>query len=271
MHEPNQTPEVEVITDKVAAPSPGAMATIGSDVRIEGTAASARRWIDMASRFARAETACRVMVGFELIALRQGLGVRRGGDRGSGANPNCSGLNWETFVRQEVGISDDTASTYIRMAEAVKPRLKRLPGIGALIRSILETPIGQLTDDQSKLLADAVHKVADGKTQLEFMFELGIAKLPQGSAAKGGNLGGGRPARDPIADREALEAMARGDWLKVMNTLQVARTNFTLLTEEERRAILAALNTYVAAIKRWDSAPESARNEILLAEIAQLF
>eukprot|EP00112_Aurelia_sp_Birch-Aquarium-sp1_P009938 Seg21481.1 transcript_id=Seg21481.1/GoldUCD/mRNA.D3Y31 product="hypothetical protein" protein_id=Seg21481.1/GoldUCD/D3Y31 len=72
------------------------------------------------------------------------------------------------------------------MADAAKRRLKscfnNLP--------LLEQPITEYSDEQLELLNKAVSKITDGQTQAEFLIECGIAKKPQGSAAKGGNLKG---------------------------------------------------------------------------------
>lgn len=250
-------------TEVLAAQTPETM-----EVRIEGTAASARRWVDMAQRFARCTLACQVMAGFELEAIKKARGVKRGGDRRS--NPSIPGLIWEDFVRQEVGISADTASVWMRMAEAVKPRLKKLPGAGELLREILAKPVAELTEAQASLLAETVRKICDGRTQLDFLLELGLAKAPQGSAATGGDHGGGRKPLTPEEQFEAQRQLALTDWSDIASKLAVVKVSFTHIPDEQLDRLISGFEAYAAAMRAWRTAPASARGPALLQEIQAL-
>lgn len=237
------------------------------ETSITGTIEGAKRWVQAAQRFAQGKVACQIMAGFELLELRRTYGFVQGGLRGR--NPKKSGFaTWQEFLRGEIGISDDTARAWCRMAEAVRPRLRKLPGVGELFRELLKLPIAQLSVGQIQLLSDAVHRIADGRTQLEFELEMGLAKAPQGSAAKGGNLGGGRPARGAAdVSAEAQEQIARDDWTAVGQKLQIARASFVLLRDEEIDALIAAMTATLAGMRQWRQAPKALRDDALVREV----
>lgn len=240
------------------------------DLTVSGTPEAVRRWIQHASMFERAKTACQVMAGFELVELKRSMGFVQGGRRGQKPNDSVF-ASWEEYVVGVVGISVDTARNWMKMAEALKPRLRKLPGLGHLIREIIDVPLSQLPPEKCRLLENAVHKLADGKSQLDFMDELGITKKAQGSAAKGGNLGGGRPGRgSEDASAEAQEQIARDDWTAVGQKLQIARASFTLLRDEEIDALIGAMTATLAGMRRWRQAPKALRDDALVREVAAI-
>ncbi|MGJ8674030.1 hypothetical protein [Rubritalea sp.] len=147
----------------------------------------AKQYATAAKRFARASVACQVMLGFELTELKKELGYTQGRKSSKKKNPTESVFStWSEHCKAELGITDDTARKYINMAEGAKRRLKscynNLP--------LLDKPVTEFSDEQLELLDKAVRKITDGQTQSQFLIDYGIAKAPQGSAAKGGNLGG---------------------------------------------------------------------------------
>jgi hypothetical protein len=266
--EPSQAMETQPDTQALTAATPTEVEVMPADVRIEGTAASARRWVDMAQRFARCTLACQVMAGFELEAIKKARGVRRGGDRRS--NPSVPGLIWEEFVRQEVGISADTASVWMRMADAVRPRLKKLPGAGEMLREILARPVAELTEAQAGLLAETVRKICDGRTQMDFLIELGLAKAPQGAAAVGGDHGGGRKPLTPEEQYEAQRQLALTDWGDIANKIQAAKLSFTHVPDEQLDRLISGMEAMATAMRAWRTAPAAARTPELMREIEAL-
>lgn len=258
--------------DASAAAPEVAVEVVGESTRtgleIHGTEEAVRVWIDHAGRFERAKTACQVMAGFELIELKRSAGFVQGGRRGQ--NPNDLGFaSWDEFCRARIGISDETARGWMRMAEALKPRLRKLPGLGHLIREIIDRPLSQLGPEKCQLLADAVHKLADGKTQLDFMEELGLVKRAQGSGASGGALGGGRHAKGQLTE-EAARQIARDDWRMVGQKLVLAGHSFTLLDDAEVDGLIAAMTSTLAGMRRWRQAPKALRDDALVREVAEI-
>jgi hypothetical protein len=154
------------------------------------------------------------------------------------------------------------------MAEAVKPRLKRLGGLRALMEDILSKPLSALSSEQTLLLTEAVDKVADGKSQMEFMWELGIAKRPQGVAAKGGATGGASAPRS-LGGPDGQRLIAREDWATIVSKLEVARENFTLIEDAELERVLSLLDAYASQIRFWTRCPKSARTPEMVRGIAE--
>lgn len=182
-----------------------------------------RYWVGMSVRLQQANLACQVMAGFALKELHDSLKMRPGrrtdlanlpnDSAGSALNlPNDSvgsknaaqpsqPMSWPDLVKREAGVSDDTARNWMKMADGVKRQWKKLP-IRDRLNTLMSVPPSQWQDTDAKLISDAVHKATDGRTQLEFMWELGVAKKPQGSGARGRNKGeGGRP-KDMDVDAE---------------------------------------------------------------------
>ncbi|WP_009964052.1 hypothetical protein [Verrucomicrobium spinosum] len=125
-----------------------------------------------------------ILMGLELKRLKKNLGETRGRK-----NPNASGISWGELVQQEVGITDDTATKYILMAEGSK---KRIPMLEKLEEKLLTAPLSSLTEAEQQEITAAVQNLTDGKTAKEVMQELGIARKDAGANLdkdrhKGGN------------------------------------------------------------------------------------
>jgi hypothetical protein len=84
------------------------------------------------------------------------------------------------------------------MAEAAKPKLRKLVG-PALFRELVSSSISALSEERAEELKEAVHEITDGKTQLQFMLDLGLAKKP-------GALPPRPPARKLTPEEEARGA-----------------------------------------------------------------
>lgn len=168
----------------------------------------AKGWTDSAGNFERCKLACQVMAGFELIALKAEMGVRRGGDR-TGANPSNLGLlgTWEETVKARVGISDETARNWMAMAMKAQPRIQKLGGADAL-KEILTRPASEWDAGEAEMVQATVAKLTDGKTQLDFMRELG---LERGLVKTRGGDTTPKDGSKPVKMSKALQAQAH--WL----------------------------------------------------------
>ena len=192
--------------------------------------AKARRLVEAATLFQRASLAAQILAGLELLTLHKTWGVKRGGDRKSGSKPHDVALiggegakphgvalipKWSDAVKKHLGISDQTAARWMEMAKAAKPRLSKSD---LDLGSILEKNPGALTPAEQELLKKAVHKISDGRTQMEFLLECGVTKASQGSGAKGGNTRGGGAGGDnndgeagePAVPADGWEPRAKG-------------------------------------------------------------
>jgi hypothetical protein len=167
--------------------------------------------IDAAGRFEKCKLACQVITGFDLIELRKLHGRTEGGrpetsKRLGGFQP------WDDFVKGEFGISDETARTWMKMAEKAKPRLKKL-GLGNAkgLAQLLEKSPSQMNAEETGILTSAVTRLTDGLTQLDFMRDLGLLpKIPK--------LGGARPkGKKPTPEEQLAQdiALAQQNWADV--------------------------------------------------------
>jgi hypothetical protein len=209
-----------------------------------------RYYADLAGKFERAKLACQVMAGFELIELRKAPSIRQG-RRTDLTSPNDSEklqTTWPELVKEFAGISDDTARNWMAMAAAVKPRLAKIADGPDRLREILALPPSAWDSPAIELVSSAVHKITDGKSQLEFMFDLGLIKQ---SAA---GTGGARPAKTQLAPSDALTqraALAREAWQTINTSLYGYGTQFTLLDRGAIEIQIATLEEELKARKTW--------------------
>lgn len=232
---------------------------------VNGTWESAKRWTEMARHAAKVTVYCQVMVGFELLALREAHPERRGGDRRS---KDQTAKVWpfdpqaESFydaVTEQIGISRSTATNWMRMAEAAVPQLRKLGALRGVDPT--STPLGSLTLVQQTALDKALHKLTDGRTQSDFLQELGLAKMPQGSGA----TGGARPhppkeVMDPVEHQRLMAKMAREDWLFLLRNLWTYGAKFMLLDDTEVRTQMDWLDDHLKARRAWLSKPAIERD-----------
>ncbi|MDE2099093.1 MAG: hypothetical protein KGL39_17700 [Patescibacteria group bacterium] len=218
-----------------------------------------RYWAGMSARFAQATLACQVMAGFSLRALRDDYGSHQG--KRNDTSPNDSErLGFQEMVRRETGLSDDTARRWINMADGIKARWKKLPARDRL-RALMSMPPNQWSEPDVKLIGDAVHKATDGRTQLEFMWELGLAKRPQGSGAAGRAPGEGGSKKLSLSEQaEAQRLLAETNWQVLLKHHRVYAAKFTLLTDEVIEAQCAELEHLLAARRAWLKQPRNNRD-----------
>ena len=140
--------------------------------------AEVRQWVNDSAKFQHASLCCQVMAGFILDELREHYGITQG-KRTDLNFPNDSG-SWPELCKTYIGKTDDTARKWIDMSRGVKSLWKKLPAREKL-KALMSVPPSKWTEDDSKLIADATHKITDGRTQLEFMMDLGCCKKPSGN------------------------------------------------------------------------------------------
>lgn len=211
--------------------------------------ARARSYVRGAEMAAKISVAFQALTGLELIAIKKELGYTHGGARNSSAKD--SHLTWEDLVKRELGIGKDTARTWMAMADAMKPRLKKLEG-GLAALPLLELPPAQWTEEQSGQLTKAVKKLTDGKTQLAFLEELGLAKKPRGAGAKGGHQpGDGETPADtpeqraidiwtPILKDLGLEGLDEKSWVHLPDRGPISRETLAGLVRDLSEAMREA-------------------------------
>jgi hypothetical protein len=248
--------EVEIVPAETAL-APAAPKVPGE---VTGSVARLRQYASACEAMSRASVAMQVMAGFELLSLKKASPYTHGGNRKTpkpvSSTQNASLIedtysgchSWNEFVAITCGISHDRARRWMAMAEACKPRLKRLDGFQALISEILSKPITDLTQDETTLLKDAVGKISDGRTQLDFLVELGLVKRPGNP-----DLGGVTPrgAKSGTPTDEIIRQMAREEWVAAARALSSYTVQFTTLPDSEVEAQISLLEAALAGRREW--------------------
>jgi hypothetical protein len=239
-----------------------------------------RQYATQSDRFARASVAMQVMAGFQLALIKAESPYTRGGRRTPKSNPQDAGLTenaqnsavlvkteqanpfegwptWEGFLQGVLGISADTAGRWIAMAENARPRLKKLDGWGSLVRDLIERPIANLNPDEVDVLSRAVAKITDGRTQQDFLQELGIVKRP-GNPKLGGNTGG-RLSASGVIDDDTIKAAANEDWATIERGIVGGGMSFTVLTDTQIEAQIEWLSRAIRVRREWLGAASALR------------
>lgn len=237
--EPTNISPTEIVPAEAATPAPLAPAP---SAPLADPWSKALRYVQAAQLFQRASLAAQIMAGMELVALHKQWNVKRGGDRRS--NPHDAGLNWEDSVKQELGISADTASRWMEMAKAARKRLEKSE---LDLGDILEKSPSALTPAEQELLKSTVHKISDGQTQLEFLLECGVTKVPQGGGARGGNTGG-RRSTTFTAEMQAEARRAATKRLIDLLTEELTEQRFTSADTADRKKLHGLLVDLSAAV-----------------------
>ncbi len=261
---------VEVLP-AVTAPLPAmgkrvAKKLASSPLAVDGTWESARRWLDHSKYLQEAALFCQVMLGLELIALRESTPKTAHRPRKGETPANVAGVSFTAIAEKETGLSERTIRTFIRMAESALPRLRKhiaLRGFDPQSQSLAPLP-----GPQKDALSAAVKKLTDGMTQQDFLVELGLAKAPQGSAVKGG----ARERKAPLPPEEQAEVeagFARKDFQSAIISLRAIDIRFTLIPDAELEPLVLELESRLAIHRKWIETPESKRDiaafELLLA------
>lgn len=232
-------------------------------VTVHGTWDAARTWIARATAAEEVKLYCQVMLGFELLALRESHGETRG-RRPSGGNKSHD----ETFferAHRETNLSRPTVFRLTAMAEAAIPRLRKLPTLRDFDPTA--TGVALLPEPQREVLSSAVRKLTDGLTQADFLVELGIAKAPQGSGATGGYHP--RQGPEPTVEEQAEQQrkMAKDEFRRVCHLLGAEPTRFTLLDDLDIQAQIAALDCAARARRQWLAQPKGRRDPGLVTRV----
>lgn len=245
------------VTPEANAPAlPKALASL--PVEVAGSWDAARLWRDAAVAMERGKLFCQVMLGLELIALKEVFGISQGKRTDLSQNET----SWSAdLVEKELGISRATAFRIMAMADAARLRLKKLPALQGVDQG--EFSLFSLNSAQRASLETAVHKLTDGRTQAEFCQDLGIAKLPAGAKSAGRKPGEGGSRR--LSEEEKLKTAqehAVGDWQFLERSLLMGyKTLFCLLPDPQVEAQIDALQKALDARKVWLATPAALRNQ----------
>jgi hypothetical protein len=229
----------------------------------------ARGYAEAGRRFAKASLVCQVMCGMVLSELHKVYEVRPGKapTKPLSRERGC----WSDVVAERVGISETTAWRWMEMGRAVKSKWKKLPD-GDRLKALMDLPVAAWTQGDCNLIDSAVHKVTDGRTQLEFLQELGLAKKP-GNPNLGGDTSEFRGGEergaggDPEAELETVRMTARADWVTVMTTFGGMHTLWMTLSDPEVSGQISVLEKQLAVRRAWLAMPQGKRNAAQIEEM----
>lgn len=300
MRDQNNVEEVEVVP--VAKPidvedigGDAAVVTVPairtSTSGVDGVAGSVGRLMEYATasdRFARASLAMQVMAGFELSDVRKAAPFTQGRKPRAAKYPHDAVISenahkqalsaqndpfagfstWEDWLKGTVGISADTAGRWMAMADAVRPRLKKLDGWASLVRDLMERPIADLEPAEIEVLGKAVAKICDGRTQLDFLQELGIVKRP-GNPSLGGSAGGRAAASGPVDD-SAIIRSAEEDWATIHRGIAGGSMSFSVLADADIEAQIDWLSRAIRVRREWLSTPTAQRTSATIDTLSKV-
>jgi len=127
-------------------------------------------FFDLEKKIDRTRVLSQALQGLVLTELKV-QHAKHGGDRKSGAiKTQGLGLDWDSYLKKEYGISDGTAENRIKCWTAVKAHIEKLPPAERKSAyKILSKSMTKITDKEWKILQAITHKVTDGKTQAELI------------------------------------------------------------------------------------------------------
>ena len=212
---------------------------------VAGSWEGARRWRDAARKLEEGKLFAQVMLGFELLTLKS-LHSQQGkrSDLASGGT-----RTWKELLENELGLSEETTRRLTLMAEAAKPKLKKLPALASFDPST--TSVSALPADVQEALSGVVRKITDGQTQTEFMEELGLVKS-RGNKGGRGKGSGGSKSLSLAEQSELMTELARKDWRELEKGLLADyQDKFLLLPDPEIEGQIGALEKALAARRAW--------------------
>jgi hypothetical protein len=246
-------------------------------------------WADTAAKLGHAFTAAQVMAGFALIELRKAHGnqgkrtdivpidASKMSDKdfkkvldkvaptdGPATSPsNLEKLNWPDAVKKHAGVSDETARTWIKMAEGVRAKWKKLAPQEQL-KQLMSVPPGDWTEKETKLVCESVQKATDGMSQTEFLRELGIAKKAPGNLnAKGGS----KKKLSMSEEVELRKRQAAAQWDAISRMLDAYRDKFVLLSDADVLAQMDVLELALRGRRKWVTPAIGKRDSNAIAEL----
>jgi hypothetical protein len=225
---------------------------------------SVKYWSDLAAKFSHASVAAQVMCGFALNELKKTHGITKGKrtDLPHGAGSSETPKSWPDLVMEHAGISEDTAGRWMKMADGVKGKWKKLAPQDQL-KQLMAVPPSQWKEEDTKLITTSLHKIADGQTQTEFMRELGLAKKKPGNTTAHTTAPEPKKKLSTAEAAEQLRALALEDSGRMGAAINASNRNFFLLTETsdtEIDAQIAILDFALKLRRKWVATPKAKRD-----------
>jgi hypothetical protein len=144
---------------------------------------NARNYLAGVKQAFRMSIAGQVLIGMELMTIKQDLGfcgnIRKTSPDGQFVHGDRT---WSEWVTAELGISYKTADRLILMWDSARTRIKKightgdLPGGTKKLALIIDARPATLAQEDREKLAAVVERITDGATQAELLEELKLVK-----------------------------------------------------------------------------------------------
>jgi hypothetical protein len=182
---------------------------------VEATTLEARRLADLVKDYGRAGTAAKTLCGIHLRHIREfHFGPRNpNGGRPKMKTPNVSGFaTWGEFLSDRVGITDDTGTNWMKMADAVEA-LAESKGLD--LQSICQKLPWDWTPEETAAIDTTVRALTQDKTQrqllqADFLSSLGYEEPERSNSSNNpaGNNGGKKKPAASIQESVRLKQEA---------------------------------------------------------------
>lgn len=233
--------------------------TIQSGVTAAATWDAVKYWAVLAAKFSHASVAAQVMAGFTLNELKKAHNIKPGNPH-HGELPNGLVIkSWPELVAEHAGISDETARNWMKMADGVKSRWKKLAPQEKL-KALMSVPPSAWSEDDTKLVSDSLHKVTDGQTQTDFMRELGLAKKKPGNPNAGNHEHGKKKKLTTAEAAAEIERMAMEDSGLMGKWVNASNRSFVNVSDLEITAQCALLEEALKLRNKWLATPKAKRD-----------
>ena len=206
-------------------------------------------YAEQARRAAVVGIAYQVLAGMAAKQLKKQLGVTKGTRSDIAEDPRLAG-GWEAFCKKSLGISADTVTRWMALAELVAVKLGKLEW---LTPEALES-FAHLSEDQFAALHKSIKGVVDGKTQQQLLLEWGALA---GGAHKGTTPSGNGGAGDGTEPDAKPAGWSDEEWQQWLDADEQERAAI-----DHARAFLAAIDAFAAAGKVHPHIPALYRDEI---------
>lgn len=252
---PGGAPTSEQPTQALTVVAPG---TLSADLEVitEPTLnedfATARVYLQSARAMAQGAAAMTILLGCELKHLHKKHGIQQGGDRRSDQNRFVSVLKWSDIVKQELGISDDSARNYMALAEAAKSRIAEFEPIAL---SLLDTPLGSLPEiKRAELLEKTKELLPPTYTVQQLMWDWGVQRKPKRTGGHHPRQGPPKPD-EPVLPEEPPLGWLPHIWARYRTLTPEQRVSYDML-------YIPAFKLFDEFQRSWAYLPDAERDEL---------
>lgn len=194
-----------------------------------------------------------VLLGTELARLHKLYGVKAG--RPKNNSHNVVGIKWEQLVKQELGISDESARRYMDLAEGAK---KRLPEFAPIAEELLTTPLASLPETRRAELAEKTRNILPSESAQELAIEWGLSRRAK---PRGGDTTDAQEEDKRTEEEKEAERIAalKEDATRPFELLSTLNDEWKVLTDSEIERAKDIASKWIERAEAWLQTPKKKR------------